>query len=176
MHFWCAWGGVISTSWKKLVPENMGRALKISAIFPMHILCFIDLFLFKSWSIFAYGSFQARGWIGAAAALHSHSHSHAGSEPCLRSYTTAHGNARSLIHFLMYSSWVPAESQQELPEVGKFLYHFLDLFPHFIKYIQALNANSRNCPLYSDSVDIFVAAHCDLYSSNICVFVYLSPF
>ena len=62
----------------------------------------------------AYGSSQARGWIGswiwaAAAGLH-HRHSNTRSKPCLW-LTTAHGNAGSLTHCLgsgnkPTSSWI----------------------------------------------------------------------
>ena len=44
-----------------------------------------------------YGGSQARGQIGATAACLHHSHSNSGPEPPL-TYTTAHGNARSLTH------------------------------------------------------------------------------
>ena len=44
---------------------------------------FVCLFVFKAMPA-AYGNFQARGWIGAAAASLHHSLSNAGSEPCLQ--------------------------------------------------------------------------------------------
>ena len=47
----------------------------------------------------AYGGSQARGPIGAVAAGLCQSHSNARSEPCL-TYTTVHGNARSLTHWM----------------------------------------------------------------------------
>ena len=46
----------------------------------------------------AYGGSQARGLIGAVAAGLSHSHSSSGYELRSATYTTAHGNARSLTH------------------------------------------------------------------------------
>ena len=45
----------------------------------------------------AYGGSQARGQMGAVAASLYHSQSNLGSKPSL-TYTTAHGNARSLTH------------------------------------------------------------------------------
>jgi len=87
----------------------------------------------------AYRRSQSRGWIGAAAASLHHSHSNTGSKPHLwptpqpqqhhiqatsSTYTTAHGNARSLTHWARpgmepESSWIPvwlitAEPWQEL--------------------------------------------------------------
>ena len=56
---------------------------------------FFFLFLFRAVPI-AHGGSLARGWIGATAA--SLYHSHAGSKPRLVTYTTAHGNARSLTY------------------------------------------------------------------------------
>ena len=43
---------------------------------------FFWYFIFRA-ALAAYGSFQARGQIEAAAAGLHHSHSHAGSKPCL---------------------------------------------------------------------------------------------
>ena len=73
----------------------------------------------------AYGSSQARSWIGAAAAGLHHSHSNMGSEPHLQNYTTAHGNAGPLNYWVRpgiesASSWilvqvVTAEPQREFP-------------------------------------------------------------
>ena len=87
----------------------------------------------------AYGSSQARGQIEAAAAGLSHGHSGTASEPRL-TYTTAHGNTRSLTHWTRpgikpISSWilarfVTAEPQQELLfcdkmySLGFFLFFF----------------------------------------------------
>ena len=58
----------------------------------------------------AYGGSQAKGLIGIVAAGLQHSHSNARSELCL-TYTTAHGNARSLTHWprpgiKTMSSWI----------------------------------------------------------------------
>ena len=102
----------------------------------------------------AYGSSQAKGWIGAVAKGLHHSHSNAGSEPHLQSipqqlgmraasvsYTLAHGNARSLAHWarpgIKPASWwmpvrfVSAELQQELLPL---LFLFLLSTPRFSKW------------------------------------------
>ena len=73
----------------------------------------------------AYEGSQARGQNGAAAASLYHSHSNARSEVSA-TYTTAHGNAESLTHWMRpgiepTSSWilgtfVSAEPQQQLPK------------------------------------------------------------
>ena len=65
------------------------------------------------------------GHIGATPARLYHSHSNAGSKPSLRTYATAHGNARSLTQWPRpriepKSSWIPvglltSEPQWELP-------------------------------------------------------------
>ena len=77
-------------------------------------------FLFKD-TLSAYGNFQVRGQIRAAAAGLHHSHSNARSEGCL--YTAAHGNAGALPEWgqgwNLPSSWIQvqfilAEPQQEL--------------------------------------------------------------
>ena len=75
----------------------------------------------------AYGSSQARGRIGATVASLHCSHSNTGFEPLLVTYTTAHGNARSITHRLRpgiesSSSWIlvrfsTAEPLQELLSV-----------------------------------------------------------
>ena len=73
----------------------------------------------------AYGCSQARGWIGAAAAELCHSHRNTRSKAVSAAYTTAHGNARSLMPWARpgmepASSWVivgfiTTEPWQELP-------------------------------------------------------------
>ena len=72
----------------------------------------------------AYGSYQARGRIGAAAASLQHSHSNAGSELCLQPTPQAHSNARSLTQWArpgikpasscLLVGFISAEPQQEL--------------------------------------------------------------
>ena len=58
---------------------------------------FFGLFAISWAALAAYGDSQARGRIGAAATGLHQSHSNSGSEPSA-TYTTAHGNARSLTH------------------------------------------------------------------------------
>ena len=58
-----------------------------------HFVCFV---FFRAAHI-AYGGFQARGCIGAAAAGLCHS-SNTESELCWPTYTTAHSNSGSLTH------------------------------------------------------------------------------
>ena len=71
----------------------------------------LSLHVFRAIPMTLWGS-QARGWIGAVAAGLYHTHSNARSEPHLRpTYTTAHGNARSLTHWARQgiktvSSWI----------------------------------------------------------------------
>ena len=59
---------------------------------------FVCLFLFRFFRAApaAYGGFQSRCQIGAVATGLRHSHSNA--DPASATYTTAHGNARSLTH------------------------------------------------------------------------------
>ena len=65
---------------------------------------FLSFFLFFVFCLFrttpvAYGGSQARGLIGAVAASQHHSHSNTGIRAMSVTYTTAHGNARSLTHW-----------------------------------------------------------------------------
>ena len=67
-------------------------------------------FLFRAAPV-AYGSCQARGWKGTAAAGLHHSHSSARSGATSSTYTTTHSKARSFIHWVRpgmepESSWV----------------------------------------------------------------------
>ena len=74
----------------------------------------------------AYGNSQGRDWIRAVAAGLGlcHSHSNVGSLPCLQPYTTAHGDARFLTHWVrlgnqpvlswMLVGFVTAEPQWKL--------------------------------------------------------------
>ena len=88
----------------------------LSFFFFLYGLCCIDWLI--DWLSFqghttAFGSLHASCWVGAvAASLHySHSHSNVRSKLCLVTYTTAHGNARSLTHWVRpgikpASSWI----------------------------------------------------------------------
>ena len=72
---------------------------------PWDFLC-----LFRAASV-TYGHSQSRGLIGATAASLHHSHSNVRSKLCLWPTTTAHGSARSLIHWVRprierASSWI----------------------------------------------------------------------
>ena len=63
---------------------------------------FVCLFVFRA-TPQANGGSQSRDRIRAVATALCHSHSNARSEPCLQpapTYTTAHGNARSLTHWV----------------------------------------------------------------------------
>ena len=66
----------------------------------LYMYLFTLFFFFKA-APAAYGSFQARGQIGASAAGLHHSHRKVGLEPCLwpTPHTTVHGNAESLTHW-----------------------------------------------------------------------------
>jgi len=118
--------------------EPWGRAdLSSSPCSTAHKLCdlyacqllwssvsFFFFWLFKN-KLVAYESSQAWGWIIATAASHSLSHSNTGIWATSATYTTAHGNAKSLTHWVRpgikpSSSWilvgfVSAAPQQELP-------------------------------------------------------------
>ena len=79
-----------------------------SNIWAIFILFFSN-FIFRAVPV-AYGGSQARGQIGAVAAGLHHSHSNARSEPSA-TYTTTHGNAISLTHWVRpgikpASSWM----------------------------------------------------------------------
>ena len=93
---------------------------------------FLSFFFFFRAAGTAYGSSQARDWLGATAAgLH---HSNARSELRLAVYTTAHGNAGSLTHWVRpgiepASSWilvrfVSTEPWWELPLPLFFMFQF----------------------------------------------------
>ena len=60
---------------------------------------FILFLLFRAAPV-AYGNFQARSHIGAAAAGLHHSQSNGRIQAMSETYTTAHGNARSLTHWV----------------------------------------------------------------------------
>ena len=85
------------------------------------LFLFFPFFFFFRAAPTAYGSSQARGQIGAIASGLHHSHSKVGSKPCLQTYTTAHGNARSPTHWirpgikhpiLMDTSWIVSTAPQ----------------------------------------------------------------
>ena len=92
--------------------------------FSLYIYFYLFIFYFYFFACFraspaAYGSSQARVWIGAAAAGVCHSHSNAGSELLSVNYTTAHGNTGSLTHWVrpgveLASSWILVGAQWEL--------------------------------------------------------------
>ena len=90
------------------------NVIKISQMpFLAYLLaCLLFFFSFRATPA-AYGSFQGRGQIGAAATSLGHSHSNARSEPHLRptpQLTAMNLNplnkARNQIHILMNTSWV----------------------------------------------------------------------
>ena len=56
----------------------------IIAVFLFYLFIYFCLFAFSRATTSAYGGSQARGLIGAVAAVLHHSHSNARSEPCLR--------------------------------------------------------------------------------------------
>ena len=82
--------------------ENTNNPLMYELLCEYSFFFFFFFFFFFVFCLFraapmAYGVSQARGLIGAAAAsLH---HSHTRSESPSATYTTAHGNARSLTHW-----------------------------------------------------------------------------
>ena len=91
------------------------------------------LFFFRAIPM-ACGGSQTKGQIRAAAADLHHSHSNTRPELYSETYTTAHGNAGSLTHWVrpgikLMSSWIlvrflTAEPPWELPK-GQFLFLFL---------------------------------------------------
>ena len=105
----------------------------------------IFVFLFRPTSA-AYGSSQSRGQIGAAASSLRHRHSHAISELHLQptpqtqqcgiwalsaTYTSAHGNARSLTHWVRIgieptSWWILVGFVNCWAMKGTLMYHILD--------------------------------------------------
>ena len=83
-----------------------------STVFLLFVV-FIYLFIFCIFRAapVAYGGSQARGLIQAVATSLHHSHSNAGSRAASATYTAAHGNTGSLIHWVRpgikpTSSWV----------------------------------------------------------------------
>ena len=117
MDTWHVW--VLSIWWWQLPSSRVQRTvllpLKTQLLFLSchafytsaytldNILCnqldiFGNIFFLNRAALAAYGSSQARGRIGAAAASLHHSHSNTRSELQLPAYTTAHGSARSLTH------------------------------------------------------------------------------
>ena len=88
--------------WNALLffPYSLCNQLNIVTYLCMsHLLfyCYYYFFFFLMAVPVAYGSSQARGQIGAAAAGLQHSHSNSGSE-LSAIYTTANGNTGSLTH------------------------------------------------------------------------------
>ena len=75
----------------------MTWTLRMCTYVHTRVIIYLFIYLFKAMHM-AYGGSQARGLIGAAAAGLHHSHSNARSEPCLETYTTAHGSAGSPTH------------------------------------------------------------------------------
>ena len=85
----------------------------------------------------AYGSFQARGWVGTAAADLHHSHRNSGSRAMSATYTTAQSNVGSLTHWVRpgikpISLWIlvgfiSAEPQREVLFLNFFLCYFSSL-------------------------------------------------
>ena len=114
---WCIL--VISYFW----PAHLWMSVGKSLILPIYVLCLFVLF-FRATPM-AYGSSQARGWIGATAAEPTPQPQHYQIRAVSLTYTTAHGNARSLTHWAgpgiePASSWILVRftstvPQQELP-------------------------------------------------------------
>ena len=113
------------------LPGGAQSLLKIHGHEFMYLCIYV--FCFIRAALVAYGSSQARGPLGAVATGLSHSHSNSGSEPHLPTYTTAHGNARSLTHRARpgiepTTSWclvrfVSTVPRQELPRPINLIYH-----------------------------------------------------
>ena len=89
-----------------------------------------------------YGSSQARGWFGTAAASLHHSHSHAGSKLRLQTPTTSHGNAGSSTHWVrprieptssrILVGFIPTEPTWELPHSSVFFGSMLLQLCHLV--------------------------------------------
>ena len=128
MDFWlCVWGGgtpntpalfkihcTFTFLWLlfKYFFLLLGFSNWIMMLFGMILFCFVFVSCFFRAASVAYGSSQARGRIGAAATSLNHSPSNGGSScVCDLTYTTAPGNAGSLIHWVRpgiqsASSWI----------------------------------------------------------------------
>ena len=86
-------------SYQKYTSSNFSTSLLILIFYLIHSLINFLLFCLFRTAPVAYEGSQARGRIRAIVAGLRHSHSNSGSEPCLQStYTTVHGNTRSLTH------------------------------------------------------------------------------
>ena len=96
----------ISVLRSNLHPMKTHLHLEVPSHFFLFSFHFFFFCLFRA-TLVAYGGAQARGQIGATAVGLPHSHSNGGSV----TYTTAHSNARSLIHWARpgikpLSSWI----------------------------------------------------------------------
>ena len=84
-----------------LLLAYMSQDFEVICLFFLLLLFFFFL-LFRA-TLAAYGGFQAKGWIGATAAGLHHRHNNLGSELSQAesgTYTPAHDNAGSLIHWV----------------------------------------------------------------------------
>ena len=79
-------------------PHHLDLAYVDNLTYLRQVHLFIYLFSLFRATLVAYGSFQTRGRIGAAAANLHHSHNNTGSEPRLRPTSHPLGNPRSLTH------------------------------------------------------------------------------
>ena len=111
------WYDIFENMWPRL---SQGRnSICVAYWMKLICICYFFFFLLFRAAPVAYGSSQARGWIGAAAGSLCHSHSNVGSELCL----WPHGDAGSLSHWarpgvehaFSWYSWVHStEPQWEL--------------------------------------------------------------
>ena len=99
---------------------------------PIKLYFLFGVFLLFRAAPVAYGSSQAKGWMGATAAGLHHSHSNIG----YATYTIAHGNTRSLTHWARpgiepSSSWMLVGFTSTVPQRELLKNFFFSLFLFF---------------------------------------------
>ena len=121
---------------RKVVFELRCSPLICLSISPSYKLFFFSFFRAAP---IAYRSSQARGPIGATAAVLHHSPSHSGSKSCLRPTPQLMGNTRAWTHCARpgnepTSSWIPVRFISTAPRWELPNTHFLSTYPrHCIK-------------------------------------------
>ena len=117
--------------------DGIGKLRMLKHVQKSLIYLFIYLFTY----LLTYRSSQARGLIGAIATGLHHRHNNLGSEPCLRpTYTTAHGNARSL------TRWARPGIE---PTFSWILVRFVSTEPQWELQVSYLNNNTNNFFFFS---------------------------
>ena len=150
---------------------NISNLNGVQLTFFSVIFFFFCLFVFFRAAPSANGSSQARGPTGAVATSPCQSHSKAGSKLCLRpTYTTAHGNTRSLTH------WARPGIE---PVTSWFLVRFVSIAPRrellFLLWFNHLTVYLRTLCLTKCHKDFILCVFPEVLSSSL-LYVLYNPF